>query len=229
MRAGKGSVVARETELALVERFIHDIRDGPAALVLAGHAGIGKTAIWNHARTTPTPPESGPYVSVHRVGSGLAFAGLGDLLDGLGAEVLAALPEVQQRALSAALLFCPRRTPAGRRRRSGSARRAPRPCADGAPPARRRRRPVARQQLAQRPVVRPATADRRTGAADHVVPFGPLGGTGDAADLGLPGGAARSSGRSASARCSASLRRGSTQTLARPTLTRLHRPPAATR
>ena len=117
MRAGKGSVVARETELALVERFIQDIRDGPAALVLAGHAGVGKTAIWNHARSYAE--SAGVQVRTCRCSesdTGLAFAGLGDLLDGLGAAELAALPEVQERALSAALLLSDpgARQPAGR-------------------------------------------------------------------------------------------------------------------
>ena len=106
MRVGGGSVVARETELAFVERFIDDIGDGPDALVLEGHAGVGKTVIWNHARAYAESAD----VQVRtcrcsQSDTGLAFAGLGDLLDGLDSAQLAALPEVQEQALSAALLI----------------------------------------------------------------------------------------------------------------------------
>src|SRR5262249_57826238 len=39
-------VVGRETELETIEGFLADVGRGPAALVLSGEAGIGKTVLW---------------------------------------------------------------------------------------------------------------------------------------------------------------------------------------
>lgn len=106
MRVPSTSVVGRERELAVARRFVMDISSGPAALVLEGAAGIGKTAIW--AGAVRDARTDGTAVSVSRCGesdAALAFAGLGDLFDGLDATVLSALPAVQRQALSAALLL----------------------------------------------------------------------------------------------------------------------------
>jgi DNA-binding CsgD family transcriptional regulator len=80
-------------------------RDGTRALVLAGEAGIGKTAIWREAVRqargrgwevlTATP--SGSEVQ-------LGLVGLADLLGPLGERSLIALPAPQRRALEVALL-----------------------------------------------------------------------------------------------------------------------------
>jgi DNA-binding CsgD family transcriptional regulator/tetratricopeptide (TPR) repeat protein len=99
-------IIGRELELLAIERFVDGLSTGPAALVLEGVAGIGKTALWNEgvslARTR------GVEVRTCRCGeadAAWAFAGLSDLLDGLPSQALDALPEIQQRALSAALLL----------------------------------------------------------------------------------------------------------------------------
>ena len=89
-----------------MQRFVGDHADGPASLTLAGEAGIGKTAIW--AQVLLDAAAAGVAVRACRCSesdAALSFAGLGDLLDGLDPAEMAALPAVQQAALSAALLI----------------------------------------------------------------------------------------------------------------------------
>ena len=106
MRPVHGSIVGREAELAVVKRFLRDHAYGPASLTLTGEAGIGKTAIW--ARALLDAEAAGVTVRGCRCSesdAALSFAGLGDFFDGLDPSELAALPAVQQEALSAALLI----------------------------------------------------------------------------------------------------------------------------
>ena len=98
--------VGREFELEAVERFTLGADGGPASLVLEGLAGIGKTAIWNEAVTAARM--NGVAVRTCRcteADAAWAFAGLGDLLDGLSSDSTRDLPEIQQRALAGALLM----------------------------------------------------------------------------------------------------------------------------
>ena len=102
----EASIVGREHELEVTRAFVRDIQQGPASLVLEGLAGIGKTAIWNRSLQEAGAAD----VSVRTCrcsesDAAWAFAGLGDLLEGLSDELLAELPDVQRRALSAALLL----------------------------------------------------------------------------------------------------------------------------
>jgi len=100
----------REVELARVSTFLDAVPNGPDALVLAGEAGIGKSAVWldalDQARTrsyrvlSSRPTESE---------AKLSFAAVGDLLEEVVDEVLDALPAPQRTALEIALL----RTEAG--------------------------------------------------------------------------------------------------------------------
>ena len=103
----QASIVGRERELALARRFVKDTAaDGPASLVFEGVAGIGKTAIW--ATVLQEARAGGVAVRVCRCSESdatLAFAGLGDLFEGLDNAILSTLPLVQQQALSAALLL----------------------------------------------------------------------------------------------------------------------------
>jgi DNA-binding CsgD family transcriptional regulator len=102
----QAAVVGREHELDVVRRFVKDVNDGPASLVLEGLAGIGKTAIWNQALLDAgTDGVTVRSCRCTESDGAWAFAGLGDLLDGLSDEVLEELPVVQQRALSGALLL----------------------------------------------------------------------------------------------------------------------------
>jgi DNA-binding NarL/FixJ family response regulator len=90
----------------VVQRFVGDHAHGPASLTLTGEAGIGKTSIWKRALVDAEA--AGVPVRACRCSQSdalLSFAGLGDFFGGLDPYELAALPAVQQEALSAALLI----------------------------------------------------------------------------------------------------------------------------
>jgi DNA-binding CsgD family transcriptional regulator len=99
-----GSVIGRDAELAEIEAFLTQTPP-PAALVLAGPAGIGKTTLWqagvaaareaDHRVVVSRPLESDATVSL---------AGLSDLLEEIVDEVADELPGPQEDALNAALL-----------------------------------------------------------------------------------------------------------------------------
>ena len=100
------AVVGREPELAALRGFLAAGAPLPAALVLEGDAGIGKTTLWRAA--IEIAGEAG-----HRVlrcqaavaESQLAFAALSDLLAGTLDDTLPGLPLPQRRALEIALLL----------------------------------------------------------------------------------------------------------------------------
>src|ERR1700754_5078462 len=99
-------IVGREEELAGVDAFLGQAEPGPAALVLEGEMGIGKSTLWlagvEHAR------RSGLRVLTARAAEAaraLAHAGLGDLLEGVLDETRPALPAPRRRALEVALLL----------------------------------------------------------------------------------------------------------------------------
>ena len=93
-------IVGREEELASVAAFVDDRRDGPAALVLEGEAGIGKSTLWlagaEHARTQGLRVLSSRPAEAERT---LAHLGLGDLLEAWLDETLPALSAPRRRAL----------------------------------------------------------------------------------------------------------------------------------
>jgi len=106
VRPVQRSVIGREAELAVVQRFVRDHADGPASLTLTGEAGIGKTAIWMRALLDAEVAGIGVRACrCSQSDAALSFAGLGDLFDGLDPSALASLPAIQQEALSAALLL----------------------------------------------------------------------------------------------------------------------------
>jgi DNA-binding CsgD family transcriptional regulator len=97
-------VVGRDEELAAVATFLDG--DLPAALVLTGEAGIGKTTVWRSGLEQAR--ERGMRVLFCRPAESearLSFAALADLLEPALGETLTALPSVQRRALEAALLL----------------------------------------------------------------------------------------------------------------------------
>jgi DNA-binding CsgD family transcriptional regulator len=98
------AIVGRDDELAEVEAFL----DGPppAALLLAGEAGIGKTTVW-HAATEAAEARGFRVLRTRpaEVEAVLALAGVGDLLADVREEALAELPPPQRRALEVALLL----------------------------------------------------------------------------------------------------------------------------
>jgi DNA-binding CsgD family transcriptional regulator len=99
-------IVSREEELSSLRAFIDAVREGPAALVLEGEAGIGKSTLWvagvDHARTRGFRVLSSRPAEAER---GLAHVGLGDLFEDALDDVLPALPAPRRRALEAALLL----------------------------------------------------------------------------------------------------------------------------
>src|SRR5206468_4897776 len=99
------ALFGRQDELAAVSRLLDAIPTGPAALILAGDAGIGKSTLWlaglAEARSRSYRVLScRPNESEAR----LSFAALGDLLDGVVDEGLEGLPSPQRSALEIALL-----------------------------------------------------------------------------------------------------------------------------
>ena len=98
-------IVGREAELASINAFIGEMEGGAAALVLEGEAGVGKTTLWGvcveRARARGLRVLSSRPAEAER---GLGNVGLGDLLEGVIDDVLAALLTPRRRALQVALL-----------------------------------------------------------------------------------------------------------------------------
>jgi DNA-binding CsgD family transcriptional regulator len=98
-------VVGRQPELQAIDRFLDQVGEGPAALLLEGEAGIGKTTLWQVAAIEAR--RRGHRVLVARPVASeaqLSYAGLADLLAEVGNELVAGLPEPQRRGLEVALL-----------------------------------------------------------------------------------------------------------------------------
>jgi DNA-binding CsgD family transcriptional regulator len=98
-------IVGRDAELSCLHAFIDEAERGPAALVLEGEAGIGKSTLWlagvAHARAAGLKVLSSRPTEAER---GLGHVGLGDLLDRVVDGVLPALSVPRRRALEVALL-----------------------------------------------------------------------------------------------------------------------------
>ncbi|MDT5388623.1 MAG: hypothetical protein QOE04_2264 [Mycobacterium sp.] len=97
--------MSRAVETGLVDDFLNPASREPAALVVEGEAGIGKTTMWlailDRAR------EQGAQVLSARTAaaeSALGYGVLADLLDGLDDTVLASLPDPQRIAMERILL-----------------------------------------------------------------------------------------------------------------------------
>ena len=108
MAAASGSIdiIGREAELARVQEWLELLPRGPAGLVVAGEAGIGKTSIWSAAverarhaglRVLATRPVEAELP--------LGYAGLTDLLAEAAGPVLTDVSPPLARALEAALLL----------------------------------------------------------------------------------------------------------------------------
>jgi DNA-binding CsgD family transcriptional regulator len=84
--------------------LLDDAERLPALAVVAGEAGIGKTALWLAAIEAGT---AGGYLPLScrptEAETAYSFAGLADLVGGVADDVLARLPAPQKRALEAAL------------------------------------------------------------------------------------------------------------------------------
>jgi DNA-binding CsgD family transcriptional regulator len=97
-------IVGRDDELAAVDRFL--ARPRPAALLIEGEAGIGKTILWREGiQRAGTRDRRVLSASPAEAETQLPFAALGDLLTGAFNTVADKLPSPQRRALGAALLL----------------------------------------------------------------------------------------------------------------------------
>jgi len=97
-------LVAREAELAAIAAVLDSDATSVRALVLEGEPGVGKTSLWEQGVTGGH--ERGMRVLVARASeseTGLPFAGLIDLLDGVSSDELVSVPAPQLRALEVAL------------------------------------------------------------------------------------------------------------------------------
>jgi DNA-binding CsgD family transcriptional regulator len=98
-------IIGRESELLALWRFLDSIHAGPAALLLSGDPGIGKTTVWKEG-------VAGALQKSYRIlacrpveaETRLSYAALGDLLEPALEEALPTLPEPQRQALEVALL-----------------------------------------------------------------------------------------------------------------------------
>jgi DNA-binding CsgD family transcriptional regulator len=99
-------VIGREEELDTIEAFLARLDDGPAALVLAGEPGIGKTILWE-AGLRRARARGARVLACRGVEAeaSFAFAALSELLAGAFDEAAPALAHPRRRALEVALLL----------------------------------------------------------------------------------------------------------------------------
>jgi DNA polymerase III delta prime subunit len=99
-------MVGREEEIGQILAFLDATGELPAALLVEGEPGIGKSTIWRRALELAS--ERSYRILSARAASGeadLAFALLADLLEDATVEVLPELPSPQRRALEVSLLL----------------------------------------------------------------------------------------------------------------------------
>lgn len=106
MVSASSEVIGRDAALRQIEAFLAERARLPAVLLIEGEAGVGKTALWR--RAVQDAAGHGHTVLACSPGSSevrLSFAGLGDLVGPVFAEVAGELPDPQRRALEVALLL----------------------------------------------------------------------------------------------------------------------------
>jgi DNA-binding CsgD family transcriptional regulator len=98
-------VLGRDEELDALDQLLADVQRLPAALVLGGEIGIGKTTVW---RAALTGPAAGRYrilaTQAAAAESELAFTVLADLLEDVIDELLGELSAPERHGLEVALL-----------------------------------------------------------------------------------------------------------------------------
>jgi DNA-binding CsgD family transcriptional regulator len=100
------AVIGREEELGAVRAFLERVPDHPAALVLSGEPGIGKTILWE-AGVEDARVRLDRVLTCRGVEAeaSLSFAGLSDLLGNVLEEAGPSLAPPRRRALEIALLL----------------------------------------------------------------------------------------------------------------------------
>jgi DNA-binding CsgD family transcriptional regulator/KaiC/GvpD/RAD55 family RecA-like ATPase len=94
------AIVGRTEEVEMLASFVADERPEPRALLIDGEPGIGKTTLLQHLQACAA--ERGWMTLAHRPTRSemdLSYAGLVELLDRIGDEVVDALPAPQARVL----------------------------------------------------------------------------------------------------------------------------------
>ncbi len=99
-------LIGRGEELASIAGFVDSVEAGPAALVLSGEPGIGKTVLWELG-VEEARVRFGRVLSCRaaEAEAALSFSGLSELLVGVFDEVAPSLPLLRRRALEVALLL----------------------------------------------------------------------------------------------------------------------------
>jgi DNA-binding CsgD family transcriptional regulator len=109
------NVIGRRREKDRVDRFLDLLSGGPAALVLEGDSGIGKTTVWRAAVDEARRRSYRLLICRASEAEGaLSFLGLGDVLETVSDDTLELLPEPQRLALESALLRSAGRGPPDR-------------------------------------------------------------------------------------------------------------------
>jgi DNA-binding CsgD family transcriptional regulator len=100
------AVIGRDDELESLRAFVGSAADGPAALLIEGEAGIGKTTVWREGVALGLERRKRVLVAKPAASEAeLSFAGIGDLFGDVLEAVLPALSPPQRRALEIALLL----------------------------------------------------------------------------------------------------------------------------
>jgi DNA-binding CsgD family transcriptional regulator len=96
--------VGRDAEVTEIAGFLSAASGAPAALVISGETGIGKTMVWQHV--LQGAPQSARVLSCRPVPAEkvLACSALDDLLGDVAEEIMPALTAPSRRALAVALL-----------------------------------------------------------------------------------------------------------------------------
>jgi DNA-binding NarL/FixJ family response regulator len=105
LKPGADDLVGRDEELTRLRGFLKS-ETGPAALLVEGEAGIGKTSLWKAGIAAARA--NGHHVLACRPGAAeasLSYAALGDLLGPSLDGTLSILPPPQRQALEVALLL----------------------------------------------------------------------------------------------------------------------------
>jgi predicted ATPase len=97
------SLIGRDAEIAGILAFLSAASGAPAALVITGDAGIGKTAIWQHVLQATGRSARVLSCRPAMAERPLAFSALDDLFGDVSGDVLPALPEPRRRAVEVAL------------------------------------------------------------------------------------------------------------------------------
>ena len=99
-------LIGRDEELVSIAGFLDSVEAGPAALVLSGEPGIGKTVLWELG-VEEARVRFGRVLSCRaaEAEAALSFSGLSELLTEVFDEVAPSLPPLRRRALEVALLL----------------------------------------------------------------------------------------------------------------------------